>query len=136
MNADIARLIIGGIVGCHGIGHILGWLPAWGVTRFEGLSSRSWMLDGAIGEGASHLVGGALWLAPLLGFVLAAAGLFGGQGWWRQVAVASALVSLLAIALFWDALPAGSRFGAIAVDVVVLAGLLVVDWPSQAALGA
>jgi hypothetical protein len=124
VSPDLVKLAIVGVVGAHGVGHALGWMPAWGVATFQGVSSRSWLLSGLIGDGGSRALGGALWLAPMVGFVLAAAGLFAGQSWWRPVAGCSAVVSMLAILLFWEALPPGSRVGAIAVNVAIGVGLV------------
>lgn len=135
MNPDLIRLVVGGVVGAHGVGHVMGWIQAWGIARIEGTSSRSWLFTDLLGDGTTRALGGALWLAPTLGFVIAAAGLFTGQSWWRPVALGSAVVSLAAIALFWDALPMGSRIGAIGVNLAVVAGLLVANWPSAATIG-
>src|SRR5512134_3490157 len=136
MNADLLKVVIGGVVGAHGIGHVLGWMPAWGIAKFEGMSSHSWLLTGLVGDGTARLVGGALWFVPMVGFLAATAGFFLGQGWWRPVAVGSAAVSLVALVLFFDALPVSSRVGCVAVDLAVLYGVLVAGWPSASAVGA
>jgi hypothetical protein len=123
MNPDLVKLAVAGIVGAHGIGHVMGWLPALGIARIEGGSIRSWLLTDLIGDGVSRAVCGAIWLAPTIGFVVAAGGLFGDTTWWRPVAVASAIVSVVAIALFWEALPVFSRVGALAVNLAVVAAV-------------
>ncbi|HEY6058118.1 MAG TPA: hypothetical protein VIV06_08800 [Candidatus Limnocylindrales bacterium] len=135
MNPDLVKLLVGGVIGVHGAGHVLGWMPAWGIARFEGVTSRSWLLTDVFGDGAARALGGALWMAPTIGFVVAAAGLFTGHGWWRPVAIGSAAISLVAIGLFAEALPSGSRIGAVAVNIAVLAGLLLANWPSEATVG-
>jgi hypothetical protein len=127
MNPDLFKLVAAGVVGAHGIGHVMGWLPAWGIARIDGVSSRSWLLSGPLGDATTRAVAGALWLAPTIGFIVAAAGFFSDQEWWRPVATASAVVSLLAIGLFWEALPMGSRIGAIAVNVLVI-GAVATRW--------
>ena len=53
--------------------------------------------------------------------------------WWRQVAVASAVVSLAATALFPRAFTTGSTVGSVAVNLVVLYGILVANWGADAA---
>jgi hypothetical protein len=57
--------------------------------------------------------------------------------WWRTLAIVSAVVSLVALALFWNAFiylfP--HKVGAIAVNVAVLVGLLWANWPSEADIG-
>lgn len=133
MDAGLIRLVAAGVIGAHGIGHVLGWLPAWGVARFEGVSSQSWLISSIAGGGGSAIVAGMVFLVPTVGFVVAAAGLLTGQPWWRGVAVASAAVSLLGAALFPHALPAGSTIGSVAVNLVVLYGLLVAGWSTEAA---
>lgn len=127
MNPDLFKLVAAGVVGAHGIGHVMGWLPAWGIARIDGVSSRSWLLTTLLGDGPTRAIAGLIWLAPTIGFLVAAGGFFAEQDWWRPVATASAIVSLLAIALFWEALPVGSRIGAVAVDLVVI-GAVVTRW--------
>jgi hypothetical protein len=57
--------------------------------------------------------------------------------WWRMLAIVSAVVSLIALVLFWNAFiylfP--HKVGAIAVNVAVLVGLLWANWPSEADIG-
>jgi len=130
VNTELLRIGIAGVIAAHGIGHVLGWMPALGLARFEGVSSRSWLLTDTFGEVVTRPVAGAIWIGPTVGFVLAAAGMLMGQEWWRPVALGSAAVSLVAVALFWDALPPSSRIGCIAVDVALL------GWLAMTALGA
>jgi hypothetical protein len=51
--------------------------------------------------------------------------------------VVSAIISLVGIMLFWDALIMlfPHKVGAIGVNVAVLVGLLVANWPTEADLG-
>ena len=133
MDANVIRLVAAGVIGAHGIGHMLGWMPAWGIASFEGVSSRSWLLTGAIGDGGARLAAGVLFLVPTIGFVAAAAGLLLGQPWWRQAAVASAIVSLAATALFPQAFTTGSTAGSVAIDLLILYGLVVAGWGADTA---
>ncbi len=71
----------------------------------------------------------------MVGFVVAATGLSMGQAWWRPLAVASAAVSLVAIVLFWEGLPIGSRVGAVSFNAAVLVGLLIANWPAAPTVG-
>lgn len=132
MDAGMIRIIGAGVLAAHGLGHVLGWMPALGVATFEGVSSRSWALTPAAGEGVARLFGGVLFLVPMAGFLVAAAGLLTGQAWWRQVAVGSATISLLATALYPQAFTTGSTVGSVAVNLVVLYGVLVAGWGAQA----
>jgi hypothetical protein len=133
MNAGMVGLVAGGVLAAHGVGHVLGWMPAFGIASFEGVSSRSWALTGVLGDGGARLAGGVLFLVPMAGFVLAAGGLLTGQPWWRQVAVGSAAVSLVATALYPQAFTTGSTVGSVAVNLAVLYGILVAGWGAQAA---
>ncbi|MDH4141541.1 MAG: hypothetical protein OEV61_02930 [Chloroflexota bacterium] len=131
MDGSIVKLAVAGVLGAHGIGHVLGWLPAWGIATFEGMSSHSWLLSGALGDGAARVAAGMLFIVPTVGFVAAAGGLLLDQSWWRQVAVGSAVLSLGAIALFPQAFAPTSTFAAVAVDVAVLYGILVAGWGAE-----
>jgi hypothetical protein len=79
-------------------------------------------------------------LAALVGFLAAALGL---MGWlvphdsWRTLAIVSAVISLIALALFWNAFVSfiPNKLGAIAVDIATLVCLLGLNWPSEADLG-
>lgn len=118
MNLPV--LVSGAVLGAHGIGHVLGWLPAWGLATFPQVSRKSWALDPLVGQRIGESVAGLLYLVPTLGFLAAAGALLAGQPWWREAAVVSAIVSLVASALFPAALPTSSLVGATAVNLAVL----------------
>ena len=75
-----------------------------------------------------------------MGFVGAALGL---MNWlithdiWRTLAVVSAVISLLAIFLFWNSIYSlfPNKVGAIGVDVAVLVCQFWLNWPSEADIG-
>src|SRR3974377_1701631 len=100
MDAGVVRIVAAGVLAAQGIGHALGWMPAWGIAKFEGMSSHSCLVSGLAGDNAARLLAGAVFVVPTVGFVAAAVGLLTGQPWWRQAAVASATTSLLCTALF------------------------------------
>ena len=128
------KLIIGLVLVAHGIGHSLGAFPIFGWAKADGWSGDSWILTGPAGVTATHALGLVLWAAALVGFVVAGLGVLGVAvpvEWIRPVAVVASMVSLVAIGLFWDALPSMvSKVGAIGVDVIVLWAVLVAHWPS------
>ncbi|HEY4753980.1 MAG TPA: hypothetical protein VIH37_11890 [Candidatus Limnocylindrales bacterium] len=132
MDAGIVNIVAAGVLGAHGIGHALGWMPAWGIAKFEGMSNHSWLVSGIAGDNAARLLAGAIFVVPTVGFVAAAVGLLTGQPWWRQAAVASATTSLLCTALFPQAFSTSSTVGSVAVDVAVLFGILSMGWGAQA----
>lgn len=131
MDGTIVKLVAAGVIGAHGVGHVLGWLPAVGVA-LPGMSSRSWLLTGLLGDGGSRLAAGIVFVVPMAGFLAAAVGLLTGQPWWRQVAIGSSVVSLAGTALFPQAFVAGSTVGSVAVNLVVLYGLVVAGWGADA----
>ena len=140
MSGTTLRIIIALVFFVHGVGHSMGIIPALGLSTVKGWSSQSWLLTPILGDTASRIISFVLFLAALIGFVAAALGL---MGWlvphdsWRTLAVISAVISLVAIALFWNAFVAliPNKVGAIAVDVATLVCLLVLNWPSEADLG-
>jgi hypothetical protein len=128
------RIVIVLVLGAHGIGHLIGVAGGWFNSAWGG-SNTSWLLTPPLGR-ATGVLEGALWLLPGIGFVLAAGLLLGGSELWRPLALASAAVSLIVIALFPGQLPLGSTVGAVAVDVAVILGLLIFSWPAPDAVGA
>jgi hypothetical protein len=115
----------------HGIGHSLGLLQLSKVaTVGPGWQGGSWLLTGAAGVTAAQVVGGVLWSASMIGFVASAAAVLGWLpvSWFTPLAVFSAIVSLLGLALFPTALPVSSTIGALIVDVAVLVAVLWFRW--------
>ena len=148
MSGKLLRVNIGFVLAFHGIGHAMGIIPALQLVKIrsdspdwlKNWSSHSWLLTGLLGESASRLLCVVLYAAALIGFFSA---LFSFLGWgiphdlWRTLAIVSSLISLLTLALFWDALiflfP--HKIGALSVNVAVLVCLLVLKWPSEVNLG-
>jgi len=126
------RTVIAIVLLAHGIGHSLGMFPALGLAKTERWSDHSWLMTNFIGESAARWLGVLLWLAVMLGFIGAGLGFYGilvPQDWWRSLAAASAVVSLVGLALYWNAFPSLiNKIGAIAVDVAVLVALLWAHW--------
>jgi hypothetical protein len=140
MSSITLRIIIAAVLFIHGIGHFMGVMPALRLVDVKGWNSRSWLLTPLIGETASRILSILLFLAALVGFVAAALALV---GWlvphesWRMLAVVSAVISIVTIALFWNAFVSliPNKVGALGVDIAVLVGLLVLNWPSEADIG-
>jgi hypothetical protein len=133
-------MIIALVLFVHGVGHSMGLFPITGFQSTETWNARSWLLTDLLGDTITRVIGFILFLVPLVGFVLAGLGLLGWlvpHEWWRQLAVISSVISLVALGLFWNAFVAlfPNKIGAIVVDVAVLVGLLVTDWPSEADIG-
>ena len=108
----------------HGVGHVLFLANSWGYWRGNE-EGRSWLVSGVLGAGrVVEGVFGLLWLVPLVGFVAVTWGYFTHQGWWPQVMVASAAISLVMIVLWWGSLVTGSAFFALVFDIVVIVVVL------------
>ena len=122
------------VLAAHGIGHTIGIVGGWAGAAWGG-SSDSWLLSPVLGR-TTGIIEGVLWLVPAVGFIAAAWLLLGSNEAWRWVALASAVVSLMAIALFPQQLSTGSLVGAVVVDAVVIVGLLALNWPAAEAVGA
>ena len=140
MSPTTLRIIIGLVLLVHGIGHIMAFLPALNITSTDNWHHRSWLLTPLIGDTASRVISIILFGAALLGFIAAGLGLF---SWlvphelWRSLAVYSAVISLAALALFWNSFVSffPNKIGAIAVNIAVLVCLLWLNWPTEADIG-
>ncbi|UCF20310.1 MAG: hypothetical protein JSU87_02560 [Gemmatimonadota bacterium] len=128
------RVAVAVVLIAHGLGHALGILPLFGIKLSGTHAFTSWLVTEQLGGAATRGLGLTLWLAALIGFVVAGLGLL---DWlvppdsWQPLAIAAALASLVAIALFWGGLPFffPNKVGAIAVDLAVLVSLLWLRWP-------
>ena len=93
----------------HGLGHLLFLANSWGVWKADD-ESRSWLFSGVLGAGRTvEGIFGLIWLIPLVGFVAVSWGYLTHQGWWLQLALASAAISLAMIVLWWGGLVVGER---------------------------
>jgi hypothetical protein len=118
----------------------MGIMPALKLVTVEGWNSRSWLLTPILGETISRILSIFLFLIALVGFVASTLALL---GWvvphdsWRTLAIVSAVISIVTIVLFWNAFVAffPNKVGALGMDIAVLVCLLVLNWPTEAALG-
>lgn len=132
ISPDILRVIVGGALALHGLGHF-GGLP----VQPQHWSRHSWLLSRPIGDNAVRVIGMLLYTTAAIAFLVAACGVFGFMvpaGEWRSLAIVGAVASLAAFVVTWDVIPSGPRIGA-AFDIVVLVALGALGWPSPAALG-
>ena len=132
MSNDVWRILIGLVIIAHGAGHILFLGPWVGRARW-GQAGHSWLLSGRVPDIVVLVVGDALWLVAMFGFMVAGGGILGQHEWWRALAVASAVVSLLGLALFGR--PIQPVYSAGLMDIVILVALLLVHWPSVNLVG-
>jgi hypothetical protein len=104
-------------------------LPALNIASTEKWNYRSWLLSGVIGETFSRVLVIILFGAAMIGFIASGMGLFGWlvpHSAWQTLALISAVISLVALALFWNAFVAffPNKVGAIVVNVAILWALL------------
>jgi hypothetical protein len=135
MSGSVWRIVVAVVILVHGIGHVLFLAPCLGLTQW-GQEAHSWLLTRMLGDTATRIIGVLLWLAVIAGFAAASIGLFAGQTWWRPVAIGSAGVSLLALALFASGIGRQPLLSAGLMDVAILVLLLWVQWPSADLVGA
>ncbi len=108
----------------HGIGHAMGFLAAW-TSVPVGFAERPWLFSGDVTvTGAIGKAFGLLWVGALIGCVGAVFGVLNGADWWPDLAVVSAVVSLVAILPWWNTVVPGARFGATLFDLAVMIALL------------
>lgn len=130
------RAIVIVILLAHGIGHMMGVIPALrplniGSGWMKNWSSKSWLWEDT---SVSRVICAVLFLAAtiiFLGSGLSLAGVLGSQQLWLPLAIAASAISLLAVIIYWNALILlfPHKIGALAVDIALLAGLLIWDWP-------
>ena len=140
MSGVTLRALVAVVLFIHGIGHVMGVIPALQLTDIKGWNSRSWLLTPILGETISRFLSIILFLVALAGFVASSLALLGWvvpHDWWRTLAVVSAVISIVTIALYWNAFVAffPNKVGALGVDIAVLVCLLVLNWPTEAMLG-
>jgi hypothetical protein len=127
------RWVVAVVLLAHGVGHVLGVLPLFGASVEGPWHNRSWMLAGGSAEAVGRWLAPVLWLVAVAAFVLVGLGLLGVgvQGTpWRTLAMGAALVSAVAIVLFWNGFPTiVNKVGALAVDGALLWWLLRVPPP-------
>ncbi len=143
MSDQIIKIIIGAALLLHGLGHG-GALGALIWIRFRPgdntgawLAARSWLFP-SLPAATATAVASVFWILSLIGFVAAALSFWGilvpGDAW-RQLAVASSIVSILGIALFFGTWPTFNTLAALGMNIAVLVALLWLHWPPQAMFG-
>ncbi len=126
----------------HGLGHggalgALLWIALRPGDSTGGWhAARSWLLP-SLPTATAGTLASVIWLLAMIGFVAAALSFWGilvPGDWWRTLAIASAVVSLLGITLFFGTWPPFNTVAALAVNVAVLVSQIWMRWPPQAML--
>jgi hypothetical protein len=143
MSDQIIKIVIAAVLLLHGLGHggaigALIWIGRKPGTDTGGWqAARSWLFP-SLSAPAATTVASTFWVLSLIGFVAAAMSFWGilapGEAW-RPLAVASAIVSILGIALFLGTWPTFNTLAALGVNVAVLVTQLWLHWPPQAMFG-
>ena len=140
MSAETIRGLVFGVLMIHGLGHggalgALLWIASRPSDPTGGWqAARSWLLP-ALPAASAAMVAGTFWVISMLGFVAAALAFWGivlPGDLWRPLAIASAIVSLAGITLFFGTWPPFNTVAAFAVNVAVLVSLLLLRWPQVA----
>jgi hypothetical protein len=139
MSPKTLGIIIAILLFVHAIGHIQGIIVSSGLIKSETWHVRSWLFDSLLGERGSRTLALILFVVIVLGF-LATAFSFLGIGLphniWRTLAIIFAIPSVLSLMAYWNAFAMFfNKVGAIGVDGWILIGLLIMNWPSETALG-
>jgi hypothetical protein len=118
------KILVAGVLIAHGIGHILGFLPAWTNIRWWPMQG-SWLLSGGVSvDSPIGRIVSLFWLAALLLTIAGGVGLLFNLDWWRPVLLGGAVASLIAFLPWLNMIPVGSAVGAIIIDLLVIGGLL------------
>lgn len=124
MVEGIWRSVVAVVLLAHGAGHVLGLLPLFGVSAAGPWNNRSWLLRGRSAEALTRWLAPAVWLVAVAAFVVVGLGLLGVgvQGTsWRALTLFAAVVSAVAVLVFWNGFPTIlNKAGALAVDAVLL----------------
>ena len=143
MSDQIIKLVIAAVLLLHGLGHggalgALIWVERLSGTNTSGwLAARSWLFP-SLSVSAAITTASIFWVVSLIGFVATALSFWGllvPAEAWRPLAVASAIVSILGITLFFGTWPMFNTLAALGVNVAVLITQLWTHWPPQEMFG-
>jgi hypothetical protein len=125
----VLKLVTAAILIGHGIGHVMApqaaFVPPGAFPKTATMIGSGLTISSSGGKALS-----LIWLIPLAGFLLGTYGLWIGAPWWRGVLAVSAIVSIMVVLPWWGVMPAFSYLGALAVDLLVLIGVLT-PWGDQ-----
>lgn len=143
MSDETLRLLIGGVLLLHGLGHggaiaALAWIQRFGPGHTGAwTAARSWLIP-SLPASTATMLASAAWALAMVGFVAAALSFWAilPDAQWRAIAIVSAVVSAAGIVCFFGTWPMFNTLAAMAVNVGVLIALVSLGWPSEALRGA
>ncbi len=95
------RYLVVALFVLHGLIHFMGVVAAWQIDQVSGVASIPTFPAGLAAGSPLILALGALWLIALSAFLLAATGLMLQLRWWRPMAIAAAIISLVVCVAWW-----------------------------------
>ena len=141
MSVQTIKILIAGALLLHGLGHLgaIAALLALRLGRSTGpwRPARSWLLP-SLPAPVATTVASTFWVLSAIGFVAASMSFWGilvpGDAW-RQLALASSIVSILGIVLFFGIWPIFNTLAALGMNVAVLVTQLWMHWPPPSMFG-
>jgi len=104
----------------HGLIHLIGFLVPWGFMKIDSFTYKTTILAGKVDLGLTGIrIVGLLWIAGVIGFVIAGIGLWMVTPWWFTFLVTVTLYSLVLCILGWP----DSQFG-VYINLIILGVLL------------
>jgi hypothetical protein len=118
------RIIVSIMLIAHGIGHIIGISAAWTPVKM-GFSDHPWIFSNGVnitsGIGRAF---GIVWLTALIISIMAGFGLLFRMDWWTSLAIVGAIISAIALVIWFPAFPSGSNISALVLDLLIIAVLM------------
>jgi hypothetical protein len=143
MLVHMVRWVAGGVLLLHGLGHG-GALGALAWVHFQPLSdaggwtaAQAWAVP-AMTPDIATAIATTFWVVAMVGFVTVALAFWGivvPTGWFRPVVVASAVVSIVGIVVFFGTWPLSNTLAALGVNAAVLVAVLWLRWSPPARSG-
>jgi len=137
MTNQTIKVLIAGMLLIHGFGHFGAFMAIavnWtnhGTATGAWLPARSWLFPSLPAPSAT-MAASIFWILSLIGFVATALSFWGilmpGEIW-RQLAIASAIISILGIVLFIGIWPTFNTLAALGVNIAVLVTQIWLHWP-------
>ena len=131
MSPNSTRFIVFLVLLLHGIGHYMGVVSAMGMKLSRSSSYQSW----AFKDQHARILCFIFFLVPFFGFIGTALSF---QDWvlphylWTNLGLISAMVSMLGILFFWDALAMlFNKVGAIMVNMFTFITIVWIHWPAE-----
>lgn len=115
-SRSLFRWSIGLLLLLHGFIHLLGPVEIWNLADIEALSGRPSI---GLSRSVTELLAG-VWLLAFLALVGAGIGLLTRRAWWAGWAVVGAIISQIAILIWWGEAATGTVPNLIVIAAVVL----------------